>query len=75
MEHRPPRLALLLLRLLPADEREYVIGDLAEEYATRIRPSRSRLAADLWFWRQGVARRRHNAARLPWSGPNLLVRG
>ncbi len=45
-QSQPPRLALLLLSIaLPRDIREYVAGDLQEEF---IRCHRGRW----WFWRQ-----------------------
>jgi len=54
MRAAPPRLARLLLRVLPRPAREYVVGDLEEEYASRILPERGRLGADLWFWKQAL---------------------
>lgn len=52
----PPRLAVLLLtRLLPAELHESLLGDLEEEYRTRILPARGRRAARRWFWRQTLA--------------------
>jgi predicted permease len=48
---RPPRLAEGLLRaLLPADDREEILGDLAEAHELRRRESA--LAADAWYWAQ-----------------------
>lgn len=48
----PLRLAALLLcALLPAAEREEVLGDLREEYAHR-RGAHGRAAAAVWLWRQ-----------------------
>ncbi len=50
---RPPRLAEWLLHLaLPADQRDEVLGDLAEAHATR--STSSRLGADLWYAAQVV---------------------
>jgi predicted permease len=47
----PPRLAVRLLTWrLDRAWRDYVIGDLAEEFQTR--SARSRPAARWWFWRQ-----------------------
>jgi len=47
---RPPRVARWLLgRGLPADAREYVIGDLDEEYL-RYRAPAGRWRARLWYW-------------------------
>jgi putative ABC transport system permease protein len=52
----PPRLAVrLLARLVSADLREALLGDLEEEYRTRILPARGRRAARRWFWRQTLA--------------------
>lgn len=47
----PPRLARLLLRMLPPGYREFVVGDLREEYVER-RAAGEGLPADLWFWKQ-----------------------
>lgn len=44
--HQPPRLALLLTRLLP-DDWEAFVGDLVEDYQAGRSP--------LWFWRQVLA--------------------
>jgi hypothetical protein len=58
----PPSWAEAWLRAsLPVRDRETVSGDLLEEYRAAIRPSRSQLAADLWYigqvsvfaWRTG----------------------
>jgi predicted permease len=49
----PPRLAIwLLTRRLPAQWRDFVVGDLEEEFSTRCRDSP--LAARAWFWWQTV---------------------
>jgi hypothetical protein len=49
----PPRLALALLaRRLPAEWRDFVIGDLEEEFRTRCDVSAS--AARRWFWWQAI---------------------
>jgi predicted permease len=49
-------LLLLLLRLGRTDaERQALRGDLDETYATEIRPSRSRLAAEAWYAREVLA--------------------
>ncbi len=48
---RPPRLADWLLALrVPAEWRDYVVGDLHEEFAARsaVAPRQARR----WFWRQ-----------------------
>ena len=50
MAIRPPRLARWLLsRLLPSSAREYVIGDLDEEYARHVAPA-GWLRARAWYW-------------------------
>ncbi|HSG47607.1 MAG TPA: ABC transporter permease, partial [Longimicrobiales bacterium] len=55
---RPPRLAALLVRWrLPAELAEAVAGDLHEEYALRVAPSRGRWVADLWYWGQALSLR------------------
>ncbi|HUF46758.1 MAG TPA: ADOP family duplicated permease [Vicinamibacterales bacterium] len=52
---RPPRLARACLRrLLPASHRDLVLQDLDDEFARHIAPSRSRLGARWWYWRQAV---------------------
>lgn len=53
MTPHPPRLALRFLnaRLSP-EWRDFVIGDLEEEFAAR--SVDSRIAAHAWFWRQAV---------------------
>ena len=62
---RPPDWAEAWLRfLLPLRDRDTVSGDLLEEYRERIRPSRTRWAADLWYISQ-VAR--FAAPLLPWA--------
>src|SRR5262245_57346539 len=51
MTPRPPAFALwLLTRRTPADWRDFVIGDLDEEF--RDRHAISPAAARRWFWRQ-----------------------
>ena len=53
MKVRPPRVATWLLAMRLHDEwRDFVVGDLAEEYATR--RAASRLAAHVWFWWQNL---------------------
>ena len=44
----------ILAALLPADVRDAVLTDLDAEYARAIRPSRGRLRAAAWYWRQGA---------------------
>jgi putative ABC transport system permease protein len=51
---RPPRLARALLRrCLPAGAREWVIGDLDEEYRRYRRPH-GRWSSARWYWSQAV---------------------
>ena len=53
MTSAPPRLALLLLTLrLRAEWRDFIVGDLVEEFQKRCAVSPSRARA--WFWRQTV---------------------
>jgi predicted permease len=53
MTHRAPRLAVsLLARRLSGEWREFVLGDLEEEFQTRA--STSPPAARRWFWRQAL---------------------
>ena len=54
MSRRPPALGRALLRLLPQPHREFVSGDLEEEYLDAVLPERGRLRADLWFVGQAV---------------------
>ena len=55
----PPRLATLLLRtVLPARDRETLLGDLLEEYALI-----AQHAADRWYWRQAF----RSVAPILWS--------
>jgi predicted permease len=65
----PPTLALrLLARRLPADWREFVIGDLEEEFS--VRASANVPAARRWFWRQTlrcVLRPPRSAQAYPYS--------
>ncbi|HEV2852603.1 MAG TPA: ADOP family duplicated permease [Thermoanaerobaculia bacterium] len=64
----PPRFATSLLRaLLPAAEREEVLGDLREEYVHR-RGLRGRLAAALWFWGQVLGSVPALLGRSGWRG-------
>jgi putative ABC transport system permease protein len=53
VSHRPPRVAVwLLTRRLGAEWREFVVGDLEEEFL--VRSSSSARAAHTWFWWQAV---------------------
>jgi predicted permease len=76
----PPRLAIwLLTRRLSPEWRDFVVGDLEEEFATRV--GSSRLSAHLWFWRQTLrclaapppARRRAGTGR-PLRGDSIMRR-
>lgn len=66
---RPPRLARALLRRsLPPHAREFIVGDLDEEYAARPRPAR------LWYWSQAVrsiASTSREEPAMPTSRPPL----
>ncbi len=44
-----------LLRFLPNDDRQAILGDLAEEYRVRVRPARSGIAAEIWYAGQLIA--------------------
>jgi predicted permease len=50
--HPPPLAVWLLTRRLSAEWREFVLGDLAEEFETRC--GRSPAAARAWFWWQAI---------------------
>lgn len=64
----PLRLAALLLcALLPAAEREEVLGDLREEYAQR-RGAHGRAAAAVWLWRQVLGSTPALLRRSWWRG-------
>lgn len=68
---RPPRLARRLLELLlPSDEREYVLGDLDEEFHTRARVSPRRAA---WWYRGEVVRSAWPLATYPGRGGFTMV--
>jgi len=65
---RPPRLAWLLLRrVLPGADADWLLADLRERYETR-RRRRGRLVAGLWYWRQAVGFLVRSRA---WSRPIL----
>jgi putative ABC transport system permease protein len=54
MRRVPPRVAAwLLARLVPADEREWVLGDLEERWQAR-RDRDGGSAAALWYWSRAV---------------------
>src|SRR5581483_10932756 len=48
----PPSTARVFLRLIPAKDREYLVGDLEEEFRTIILPRYGPAKARLWFWQQ-----------------------
>jgi len=53
--NRGPHLASLVLALFVPDEhRDYLIGDLAEEYHRHIIPDKGPVRARLWFWQQVI---------------------
>jgi hypothetical protein len=67
---KPPRLAIwLLTRRLSAEWREFVVGDLAEEFATRSADSPA--AGHAWFWWQTL----RCLAAPPPVRPNPLLQG
>ncbi len=52
---QPPRLARLIIKLVgSAADRDAMAGDLDEEYRRYVRPSRSRLQANAWYWSQVI---------------------
>jgi putative ABC transport system permease protein len=78
---RPPRWAAgLLARILPADHRDAILGDLAELYATRV-ASRGWLLARAWYWLMAVAmawgflRERDDVPHHDRGARGALVRG
>lgn len=54
MTPRPPAVGRAILRLLPSPHRDFVTGDLTEEYVDTVLPERGRLRADSWFVGQSV---------------------
>ncbi len=59
----PPRVAAFLIEArLPAELAEAVLGDLEEEYRTRV--GRGRLPAYLWYWGQALVLRAAKLRRL-----------
>jgi len=48
----PPRCARFLLLLVPKRNREYLLGDLEEEYLTIVLPEYGDRLARLWYWWQ-----------------------
>lgn len=70
---RPPRLASALVRLIvPSSEAHGAAGDLDEEFARDVSPSRAAWRAHLWYWRESlslvraycVERARHRRRRM-----------
>ncbi len=52
-QNSPPAAARYLLRLfLRRDEREFILGDLEEEYRTDVLPRLGPRAARRWYWSQ-----------------------
>ena len=55
-QYQSPRLARALLRhLLPARDREFLIGDLEESFASRMAAGGDARAARRWYWRTALA--------------------
>jgi len=79
--HLPPRLArALIAAVAPSRDRQFMLEDLAEEFAIILAEGRDRRQARRWYWRQVIASlpsclRRRNAVgrpRFPWlSGLGL----
>jgi len=46
----PPKMATLLILLIPKKNREHVLGDLDEEYRTILVPRYGRRTAKAWYW-------------------------
>lgn len=44
-----------LLGLVPADERQALLGDLEEDYRSRVRPTKSWISAQVWYAGQLIA--------------------
>ena len=49
------RLVTWLLSVVPPDDREAMLGDIEEEYRTRVRPVRSWAGAEIWYIGQVLA--------------------
>ena len=66
----PPRFARFLMRrLLPRDAREFVVGDLDEEFR-RFDFPRDDFHARRWYWSQAIRSIAHSMGRAP-TGPTL----
>jgi len=67
---RPPRIAeTILAHSLPVNERDEVLGDMAESYARRVRRLGKRLPASTWYWRHALA----IPARLWWRRASMSL--
>jgi putative ABC transport system permease protein len=65
----PPRLARLIAsRGVPPAAREFLLGDLEEQYAIRVAQSGAG-AARIWYWRQALAAIRHAHRPRPQGTP------
>lgn len=74
MRGAPPRIAEeILRRVLPREDRDFILGDLEQQYRTRVRGGRGALR---WYWWQvsrAVTARGHDAIRgVPPSVTNFL---
>jgi TonB family protein len=65
MTTKPPHLARLLIRLIPPPDREFIEGDLEEEFARRA--ARGGFRAGSWYWREALA-------TVPWFAGSSLQR-
>ena len=69
MRPHPPRLAAWMAsRRVPLEEREFLLGDLEEEFADVVWPARGPVRARLWYWRQALRcllTRQPSSARTP----------
>lgn len=85
MSHRPPRVAERVLRAILAEpDRDFILGDLAEQYRSSVVPRHGRIGGWLWYWNQvrqsiGPSRRRRRAVRVAWArsrrkSPHILSR-
>jgi putative ABC transport system permease protein len=66
----PPRLARwLLARVLPHGNREFMLGDLDEEFAARVQQPEGLRGARQWYWRQvrTSLMQRQAPKRFPWE--------
>ena len=55
MRARPVFARLLLRIFLPVRDREFILGDLDEEYDQRRESAGGRISPWLWYWRQALA--------------------